>query len=90
MKSLLAGLKKLPALFKKHWRKILFFTILSLSWKVVAIIYRHHIIDFIINFWIWLRNINPWWRPLIVCVFCAILFLGLLRLETQMEKEEDK
>lgn len=87
MKSLLAGLKNLPVLFKKHWWKI---AIVSVLWKIVPIIIWWHYIEYwLVNTWLWFKNLNPWWYVLMFCVICAVLFLSLLRVETSIEQEEE-
>lgn len=87
MKSLLARFSNLPVFFKKHWWKI---AIVSILLKIAPIIIWWHRIEYwLINTWFWLKNIHPWWQLLIGLVFCAILFLGLMQTEIQMEREEE-
>lgn len=87
MKSLLARCKALPVWFKKHWWKIAI--VLALLKIAPIIIWWHNIERWFIDTWVWFKNLNPWWYVLMFCVICAVLFLGLMRVETRMEKEEE-
>ncbi|KKP91932.1 MAG: hypothetical protein UR94_C0009G0019 [Parcubacteria group bacterium GW2011_GWA2_36_10] len=88
MKSLLARLKNLPVLFKKHWWKIAIFSVL---WKIVPIIiWWHYIEQWFVNIWSWWNSVSVWWHWAISLGVClAIAFWCFIRGAAIVSQDEE-
>lgn len=86
---LLALAKWILAALVFFWHHIEQLFVNSWSWWSNMNVWWHHIVQWFIDTWVWFKNLNPWWYVLMFCVICAVLFLGLMRVETRMEKEEE-